>query len=60
MMVVPNHLVGQWAKEFYALYPAAKLLAVNEKDFCKKQTDNAYLPVLLQVILIALSLAIHL
>nr|WP_243151151.1 SNF2-related protein [Emergencia sp. 1XD21-10] len=33
MLVVPNHLTGQWAKEFMQLYPTAKLLAVTKKDF---------------------------
>lgn len=33
MIVVPNHLVGQWASDIYDLYPAAKVLAVTKKDF---------------------------
>ncbi len=33
MIVVPNHLVGQWATEIYDLYPAANVLAVTKKDF---------------------------
>lgn len=33
MLVVPNHLTGQWAKEFMTLYPTAKILAVTKKDF---------------------------
>ena len=33
MMVVPNHLVGQWAADFYRLYPGAKVLAATKKDF---------------------------
>lgn len=33
MLVVPNHLTGQWAKEFMTLYPTAKVLAVTKKDF---------------------------
>lgn len=36
MVVVPNHLVQQWAKEFYALYPGARLLTMGKKDFEKK------------------------
>lgn len=35
MIVVPNHLIGQWASEFLALYPAARILAVTKKDFEK-------------------------
>lgn len=36
MTVVPNHLVQQWAKEWYSLYPGAKLLTMGKKDFEKK------------------------
>lgn len=32
MIVVPNHLVGQWANEFRTLYPDAKLLIANKED----------------------------
>lgn len=35
MMVVPNHLVGQWAADFVKLYPNAKVLAATKKDFEK-------------------------
>ncbi|MEX5590987.1 hypothetical protein, partial [Pseudomonas urmiensis] len=41
-MVVPNHLVGQWVKDFYALYPAAKLLAISEKDFAKSNRQRLF------------------
>lgn len=37
MIVVPNHLIGQWASEFLALYPAANVLAVTKKDFEKSK-----------------------
>lgn len=33
MLVVPNHLTGQWASEFMRLYPTANILAVTKKDF---------------------------
>lgn len=33
MVVVPNHLIGQWASEYLQLYPAANLLVATEKDF---------------------------
>jgi len=33
MYVVPNHLIMQWASEFYKLYPGANLLAITKKDF---------------------------
>jgi N12 class adenine-specific DNA methylase/flagellum-specific peptidoglycan hydrolase FlgJ/2'-5' RNA ligase len=32
-IVVPNHLVGQMAKEFYKLYPQANLLVPSKADF---------------------------
>ena len=32
MIVVPNHLLGQWANEFRTLYPSAKLLVTNKED----------------------------
>ncbi len=32
-IVVPNHLVGQWANEFKTLYPQANILMATEKDF---------------------------
>lgn len=33
MIVVPNHLVGQWASAIYDQYPNAKVLASTKKDF---------------------------
>ena len=36
MIVVPNHLVFQWASEFRHLYPNAKLLIASKKDFEKE------------------------
>ncbi len=33
MVVVPNHLVEQWAADFYRLYPGAKILTMSKKDF---------------------------
>lgn len=35
LFVVPNHLTLQWANEFLRLYPSAKLLVANKKDFEK-------------------------
>ncbi|WP_371380404.1 SNF2-related protein [Sporomusa aerivorans] len=35
IVVVPNHLVEQWAVEFLRLYPAANLLVTRKKDFEK-------------------------
>lgn len=33
LFVVPNHLIGQWAKEFYTLYPGCNVLYPTKKDF---------------------------
>lgn len=33
MIVVPNHLVIQWANEFRTLYPNANILIATKKDF---------------------------
>ena len=33
MIVVPNHLIDQWAGEFLRLYPSANLLVARKKDF---------------------------
>jgi N12 class adenine-specific DNA methylase len=35
MVVVPNHLVKQWAADFYRLYPGANVLTATKKDFEK-------------------------
>lgn len=35
MVAVPNHLVKQWAADFYRLYPGANILAITKKDFAK-------------------------
>jgi N12 class adenine-specific DNA methylase len=35
MIVVPNHLTEQWAKDWRLLYPGAKLLVAGKKDFEK-------------------------
>lgn len=35
MIVVPNHLVGQWSNEFRTLYPSAKLLVTSKEDLEK-------------------------
>ncbi|MDO5556685.1 MAG: SNF2-related protein [Clostridia bacterium] len=35
LIVVPNHLVEDWGKEFYKLYPSANILVANRKDFQK-------------------------
>ncbi len=37
MIVVPNHLVGQWASEYLRLYPAANILVTTKRDFEKER-----------------------
>jgi N12 class adenine-specific DNA methylase len=39
MVVVPNHLPQQWAKDVLRLYPAARVLAGTKADF-KTRTAN--------------------
>lgn len=33
LIVVPNHLTGQWASEWMQLYPSANILVATEQDF---------------------------
>lgn len=33
MIVVPNHMLGQFAKEFYEQYPTAKIRVADERNF---------------------------
>jgi N12 class adenine-specific DNA methylase len=33
MYVVPNHMLGQFTKEFYEQYPTAKIMVADEKQF---------------------------
>ena len=35
-IIVPNHLVGQWARESMQIFPGAHILAATEKDFASK------------------------
>jgi len=35
LIAVPNHLVEDWGKEFYKLYPNAKILVATKRDFQK-------------------------
>ncbi|MFA9202579.1 MAG: GNAT family N-acetyltransferase, partial [Flavobacteriales bacterium] len=42
MLVVPNHLVGQWAADFQKLYPSANILAANKKDFEKNNRKRLF------------------
>ena len=42
MIVVPNHVVEQFAADVYRLYPAAKLLAAGKKDFEAKNRRRIF------------------
>lgn len=42
MIVVPNHLVVQWAQDFYQLYPGAKILAATPADFALKNRRRMF------------------
>ena len=42
MVVVPNHLVDQWATDVYRLYPGAKVLAAGKKDFEAKRRRRLF------------------
>jgi len=41
-IVVPNHLVEQWAADVYRLYPAAKVLAAGKSDFEAKNRRKLF------------------
>lgn len=40
LIVVPNHLVEDWGKEFYKLYPSAQILVATKKDFQKDRRQR--------------------
>ena len=40
LVVVPNHLLSQFAREFQQLYPNAKLLAAAQEDFTKERRKS--------------------
>ncbi|WP_329385741.1 DUF3991 domain-containing protein [Anaerofustis sp. HA2171] len=40
LFIVPNHLVGQWANEFYMLNPNAKILVPTKKDLTAKHRKS--------------------
>jgi N12 class adenine-specific DNA methylase/predicted RNA methylase len=42
MVVVPNHLVEQWAQDVYRLYPGAKVLAAGKNDFERKNRRRLF------------------
>lgn len=41
-IVVPNHLVEQWAADFALLYPNAKVLAATKNDFSAKKRKQLF------------------
>lgn len=42
IIVVPNHLVLQFASDVYRLFPSAKVLAATPKDFAKKNRKRLF------------------
>lgn len=42
MVVVPNHLVEQWAADVYKLYPGAKVLAAGRNSFDRKNRRRLF------------------
>lgn len=42
MIVVPNHMVEQFASDVYRLYPSAKVLAVGKRDLERKKRRKAF------------------
>ncbi|WP_226018401.1 SNF2-related protein [Novosphingobium sp. FKTRR1] len=42
MIVVPNHLVEQWAKDVKALYPGANVIAAGKADFERKNRRRLF------------------
>ena len=42
LIAVPNHLVKQWAADFYRLYPGANILTATKKDF-ERQNRRKFL-----------------
>lgn len=42
MMVVPNHLTQQFAADILRLYPGAKVLAADKKDFARKNRRRLF------------------
>lgn len=42
MVVVPNHLLGQWKDEFYKLYPGANVLVAEQADFEKDNRKRLF------------------
>lgn len=37
LIIVPNHIIGQWKSDFRKLYPGAKILVAKKNDFTDKK-----------------------
>lgn len=46
LVAVPNHLTGQWADAFAALYPNANILAARPSDFTKQNRQKLFARIL--------------
>ena len=42
MLVVPNHILGQWQDAFYSLYPQAKILVATKDDFTRERRQKLF------------------
>lgn len=42
LIVVPNHIVGQWQSDFLTLYPNANILVASKKDFETKNRKKLF------------------
>lgn len=38
--VIPNHMIDQWMREFYTIFPSANLLVTTKKDFEKSNRQR--------------------
>lgn len=42
VLVVPNHMVEQFAQDIYRLYPSANILTAEQKDFAKAKRKRLF------------------
>lgn len=40
MIIIPNHMLDQWTKDFYKIFPSANLLITTKKDFEKNNRQR--------------------
>lgn len=38
--LIPNHMLDQWTREFYSLYPSANVLMTTRRDFAKENRQR--------------------